>query len=174
MGDATDNPRHKASRSFDFVAADRNATDKVQIRCAQKFGPEMRGNREWPAQQQRQGTRKSEQWDKCKRTRLTICNRKPPILLLHLKLAMMPLRVVLFLVHVLWFFTRLHLGVEFWFLRRRGRRHDYEWFEYVQRILGLGVNACVSLCCQTTSDLNARVDPRCRQRRVGCAEAGQG
>jgi hypothetical protein len=77
-------------------------------------------------------------------TRLTICNRKPPILLLHLKLAMMSLRVVVVLVHMLLFFTRLHLGVEFWFFRRRGRRHGYEWFGYVQQILGLGVNACVS------------------------------
>lgn len=143
MEHATDKLRHKTTWSFSFVASDQNAMDKVQIRCAQKFGPEMRGNRERPAQQQRQGTRKSEQWDKCKRTRLTICNRKPPILLLHLKLAMMSLRVVLFLVHVLWFFTRLHLGVKFWFLRRRGRRHNYGRFEYVQRILGLGVNACV-------------------------------
>lgn len=87
---------------------------------------------------------------------------------------MMSLRVVMVLVHMLLFFTRMHFGVEFWFLRRGGRRHGYEWFGYVQRMLGLGVNACVSRACSVVRprqiSISVRDRSRFRQRRVGCAK----
>lgn len=45
--------------------------------------------------------------------RRTICNRKPPILFLHLKLARVSLHVVMVLVHVILIFSRLRFGVKF-------------------------------------------------------------
>lgn len=102
--------------------------------------PKMRGKeKEWPISPgQRQGTRYAQIRTKCKMQH-TICNRKPPILFLHLKLARMSLHVMMVLVHVILFFSRLHFGVKFGVLWRRVW-HDYKWFRLW--ILGLGVNVC--------------------------------
>lgn len=99
---------------------------------------------------QQPGTRKSEQQKTCKETQLTICNREPPILLLHLELALSLRLVLLVFVHVFLVFARLHLGFNLRFLRWRGGRHDYEWFRKSMRVLWASNRSAGT----TTSDLN--------------------
>lgn len=82
---------------------------------------------------------------------LTVCNRKPPILFLHLEIRMALALRILFLIHLLVVvFARLRFGVHLRLLRWRGRRH-YEWSGYVRRVVTLGVKAWL-VCWQTTSD----------------------
>lgn len=70
----------------------------------------MRGKeKEWPI---RAKARYAQIRSKCK-MRHTICNRKPPILFLHLKLARVSLHIMVVLVHVILFFSRLRFGVKF-------------------------------------------------------------
>lgn len=93
----------------------------------------------------------------CTQTQLTICNRKPPILLFHFELALsLHRRIVLVFVHLVLLFTRLNLGVNFRLLGWRGRRHDYEWFGNVW-VLGLGDKdwGVFRSAGKTTSDLSA-------------------
>lgn len=99
---------------------------------------------------QQPGTRKSEQRKTCKETQLTICNREPPILLLHLELALSLRRIVLVFVHLFLVFARLHLGFNLRFLRRRGGRHGYEWFRNSMPVLWASNRSAGT----TTSDLN--------------------
>lgn len=100
---------------------------------------------------QQPGTRKSEQQKTCKETQLTICNREPPILLLYLELALSLRLVLLVFIHLLLVFARLHLGFNLRFLRRRGRRHDYEWPRKSVRVLWASK---IRSAGTTTSDLN--------------------
>lgn len=69
---------------------------------------------------QQKGTRKSEATKTCKETQLTIRNRKPPILLLHLKFALtLCLSILLVFVHLFLLFARLRPGL---FMLLRGMR----------------------------------------------------